>query len=70
MTLKKWVHDPFVLGNDQPFCKGQKETPGPRLVHFFGPCSLGAFLGHLSEGRSGDFAPGHPRELCQGLAAL
>ena len=27
---KKWVHDPFILGNDQPFCKGQKQTPGDR----------------------------------------
>ena len=26
--LKKWVHDPIILGNDQPFLKGQKETPG------------------------------------------
>ena len=32
MTLKKWVHDPLILGNDQPFLKGQKETPGFQLV--------------------------------------
>ena len=25
---KKCVHDPLILGNDQPFFKGQKETPG------------------------------------------
>ena len=24
-TLQKWGHDPFLLGNDQPFFKGQKE---------------------------------------------
>ena len=28
MTLKKWVHDPLILGNDQPCFTGQKETPG------------------------------------------
>ena len=28
MTLKTWVHDPMILGHDQPFFKGQKETPG------------------------------------------
>ena len=28
MTLEKWVNDPIVLGNDQPFFKGRKETPG------------------------------------------
>ena len=28
MALKKWVHDPIILGRDQPFLKGQKETPG------------------------------------------
>ena len=28
LTLKKWVHGPFILGNDRPDFKGQKETPG------------------------------------------
>ena len=28
MTLQKWVIDPSILGSDQPFFKGQKETPG------------------------------------------
>ena len=27
LTLKRWVHDPF-MGNEQPFFRGQKETPG------------------------------------------
>ena len=25
---QKWVNDPVILDNDQPFFKGQKETPG------------------------------------------
>ena len=35
MTLKKWVHDRLILGNDQPFCKGQKETPGMKITPSF-----------------------------------
>ena len=31
MTHKKWGHDPLILGHDQPFFKGQKETPGSRF---------------------------------------
>ena len=27
-TLLKWVHDPFILGHDQAFLHGQKETAG------------------------------------------
>ena len=26
MTLQKWVHDPIILGNDQPFCKGHGDS--------------------------------------------
>ena len=26
MTLKKWVHDPLILGNDQPFLKGHGDS--------------------------------------------
>ena len=32
MTLKKWVDDPIVLGNDQPFLEGH----GDSLVDSFG----------------------------------
>ena len=32
MTLKQWVHEPLILGNDQPFFKGQKETPGSHFA--------------------------------------
>ena len=28
MTLERWVNDSNILGNDQPFFKGLKETPG------------------------------------------
>ena len=40
MTLKRRVRDPFILGNDQPFFKGQKETPG-RGNHQSKPSSKG-----------------------------
>ena len=26
LTFKKWVHDPMILGNDQPFCKGHGDS--------------------------------------------
>ena len=26
MPLKKWVHDPIILGNDQPFLKGHGDS--------------------------------------------
>ena len=41
MTLPKWVHDPSMLGNDQPFSKGQKETPGTPYIHGLGFGSFG-----------------------------
>ena len=48
MTLKQCVHDPLILGNDQPFFKGQKES---------GRCEL---RGHRKERRDGgsDVLPG------------
>ena len=26
MTLQKWVHDPFILGNDPPFFKAHRDS--------------------------------------------
>ena len=31
VSLTTWAHDPLIVGNEPPFCKGQEETPGTPL---------------------------------------
>ena len=47
MSLQTWVNDPIILGINQPFFKGQKETPG-MCVYLFFSCVPGDFMS-LSE---------------------